>query len=222
MDLLGSYPNNNKNYNNSLIILKSNKAKNKNILKIDNKKLFNSSIKNINNDNIKSSISNNKRIIFKKKYCLSQEKVNKNFYLNHNAFNLSLKSKNSNFQNNKIITKNENLNHNNFYEKKVVDKINKIPSLICCKCSIDKIKETIEKIIFKNDKNNSLTNIISSYCGIILKCKCINKMYNLIFELHVSSFNDAKNYILIKPSLLKGNKMIFFELFEKVKNELLN
>ena len=221
LDLLGSYPNN-KNYNNSLIILKSNKAKNKNILKIDNKKLFNSSIKNINNYNIKSSINNNKRMIFKKKYCLSQEKVNKNFYLNHNAFNLSLKSKNNNIQNNKSITKNENINKNNFYEKKVVDKINKMPSLICCKCSIDKIKETIEKIIFKNDKNNSLINIINSYCGIILKCKCINKIYNFIFELHVSSFNDAKNYILIKPSLLKGNKMIFFELFEKVKNELLN
>ena len=55
----------------------------------------------------------------------------------------------------------------------------------------------------------------------ILRCKLINKFYNLYFELHISFYKDSQKYVLIKPNLLKGNKLIFMKLFEKIKNELL-
>ena len=78
------------------------------------------------------------------------------------------------------------------------------------------------KIFFKNDKNNCIINVVVSYSGAILKCKNFNKINNLNFELHVSSFKDIKNYALIRPTLINGNNMVFLELFEKLKNELLN
>lgn len=211
---------NNRQYNNSLIAISNkNKKKEKLFKKAESIKYLEGSQNNIDNGNIKSSLKNLKGMIVKKINFLSQEKVSKKPNLINNPFNLSTKAKISpnnnivfsNVQNNKI--KNENL--------KSFEKINKIQTLICCKTTIDKLKELVERIFFKNDKINSTINIISSYSGVILRCKILNKISNLNFELHVSNFNDAKNYVLIKPSLKNGNNSLFFELFEKLKNELL-
>ena len=214
--------NNNKLYNNSLIALNVNKNKNKKN-NFHNKKYLNTS-KSINAN---SSINNLKGIIIRKNHCFSQEKMKKFYYLYNNHFNLSGQEKL--FQSNRNnISKIENHKHskneskvNNFYEQKIIEKINKIPSLVCCKCSIEKIKEIIEKVFYQNCKSNSIINVHKSYSGVVLKCKFINKYSNISFELNVSSFNEAKNYVLIKPSLLKGNKFIFIELFGNIKTELL-
>ena len=219
---------NNRQYNNSLIAISNkNKKKEKLFKKAESKKYFEGSQNNIDNGNIKSSLKNLKGMIVKKINFLSQEKVSKKLNLINNPFNLPTKAKIapnnnivfSNIQNNKI--KNENLKSTYHIENKIIDEINKIQPLICCKTTIDKLKELVERIFFKNDKINSAINIISSYSGVILRCKILNKISNLNFELHVSNFNDAKNYVLIKPSLKNGNNSLFFELFEKLKNELL-
>ena len=110
---------------------------------------------------------------------------------------------------------------NNYSENKIIDKINKIPGLICCRTSVDKIEDLVVRVYFKNDKINSKINVVNSYSGTILKCKILNKIYDFSFELHISNFKDYKNYILIRPSLIKGNNSLFFELFENLKNELL-
>ena len=101
------------------------------------------------------------------------EKDNKKYNLDNISFNLSIKSNilsnNNNItykQNNKNFIK-ENNKINNSYEKKVVDKINKISSIIYRRCSIDKSKELTGKIFFKNDKNNYVINVVVSYSGAI-------------------------------------------------------
>ena len=223
LELLNSNQNN-KQYNNSLLLLNANKRQNKeNILM-----KINTSKNNIYNNNKKTSVKNLKRILIKTNHFLSKEKNNKKYNLDNNPFNLPIKS-NINSNNNNIIYKQKNKNfmkdnskENNYNEQKVIDKINKISSLICCKCSIDKLKELTEKIFFKNDKNNSIINVDISYSGAILKCKNFKKINNLSFDLHISSFKDIKNYALIRPTLIKGNNLLFLELFEKLKNELLN
>ena len=223
LELLNSNPNNKQN-NNSLLSLNANKRQNKGntFMKI------NTSKNNIYNNNKKTSIKNIKGMLIKRNHFLSMEKDNKKYNLDNIPFYLPIKtnilSNNNNIiykQKNKNVIK-ENNKPNNSYEKKVIDKINKISSLICCKCSIDKLKEMTTKIFFKNDKNNCVINVVVSYSGAILKCKNFNKINNLNFELHVSSFKDIKNYALIRPTLINGNNMVFLELFEKLKNELLN
>ena len=212
LDLLTTNSNNNKIYNNSLIALNS---KNKKSI-VPQKKHSNNNFNEYQNTN--SSIRNMKGILIRKNHGFSQEKVKKNYYLNNfslpgHAKILQNKNNNNNCQNESKI--------NNFHEQKIIEKINKIPSLICCNFSIDKIKEAIEKVFLQNLKSNSDINVNTSQSGVIIKCKFINKFANISFELHVSSFNDAKNYVLIKPSLIKGNKYIFIELFGKIKAELL-
>ena len=222
LELLNSNPNNKQN-NNSLLSLNANKFKNKDNIFMK----INLSKNNVYNYNKKTSLKNIKGMLIKRNHFLSMEKDNKKYNIDNNQFNIPIKSNIlSNNNNNIYKQKNKNFKENsktnNYYEKKVIDKINKISSLICCKCSIDKIKELTEKIFFKNDKNNSIINVAVSYSGAILKCKNLNKINNLCFELHVSSFKDIKNYAIIKPTLIKGNNLLFEELFEKLKNELIN
>ena len=116
----------------------------------------------------------------------------------------------------------DNKNINSSGEKKIINKINKIPFLICCKGSINKIREKIEKIFTRNEKSNSIINVESSNSEMKLKCKIANKFFKILFELHISTFKDAKNHVLIKPELIKGNKAGFLEIFGKFKNQLLN
>ena len=40
------------------------------------------------------------------------------------------------------------------------------------------------------------------------------------FILMVSKFNEVQNYYLVKANLLKGHKLLFKDLFEHMKNEL--
>ena len=124
--------------------------------------------------------------------------------------------------------KNENNKFaNNFNEKRIIDKINKIPSLICCKSSVEKIKNAIEKIYMKKmisikEKSYPMITVNNSKSSFIIKCRFVNRLFNLNFELHISPFNEDTNYILIKPSLKKGNSLTFVDFFDKIKKELLN
>ena len=232
MDLFNSNSNN-KQLNNSLISLNINKYRNKDNIfkKIEKKKNFTTSKNNIPyNYNIKTSMNNHSSMLVKRNYFQSLEKVNRKFKLVNSPFKIAKNSKILHIKNNSVVSsihnnkniKSENNKPNIYYQRNIINKINKFPALICCKCSIDKIKEKIEKIFCKNDKNNSIINFVNSYSGIILKCKTMNKIYNLDFEIHISPFNDDKKYSLIKPNLIKGNNVMFFELYEKLKNELLN
>ena len=100
------------------------------------------------------------------------------------------------------------------------------PSKICCKSSIIKIKEIIKKIFNNNlnpaNNNNLIINTFNSNSSVILRCKVVNKLCNLYFELHVSFCKDSQKFVIIKRNLLSGNKLLFMKLFEKVRNELQN
>ena len=67
-----------------------------------------------------------------------------------------------------------------------------------------------------------MINTFYSNSNVVLRCKLINKLCNLYFELHISSNKESQKYVLIKPNLLKGNKLFFMKLFGKIKDELLN
>ena len=237
LEFVASNSNKNNQYNNSLITLNINKNKNKknNHLKKYYKNFINNT-NNINNNFHKSSVQNIRTMSIKKKYCFSQEKE-KNSKSGKSQFNISIKSKitsNKNNNDNNHLNihhiksiKNENIKYdNNIKDKKIIDKINKIHSLICCNSSVEKIKNIILKVYMKkmnliNDKNFPMITVTNLYSNIIIKCKFINKLFNLSFELNISSFNDVENYILIKPRLLKGNRWNFVDIFQKIKNELL-
>ena len=217
LDLLSSNLNCYQN-NNSLIPLNSNKYKNKKNL--------------LNSNRPKKKVKN---LITKKNNYLSQEKDKDNNNLNHSPFVMHIKSNilnynNSNNPNLKYVTSIKNENNkftNNFNEKRIIDKINKIPSLICCKSSVEKIKNAIEKIYMKKmisikEKSYPMITVNNSKSSFIIKCRFVNRLFNLNFELHISPFNEDTNYILIKPSLKKGNSLTFVDFFDKIKKELLN
>jgi hypothetical protein len=216
-------PNNNKYFNNSLFSIVSNKNK-KRVINNNNS----TSLKTNNN---KRSIKNLKSITIRKNNFFSQEKP-KNF-CKLIRFSIPTKSKNSgnknksvgnnnNSNNNNKLIKNENSkNLNDLNALALIEKINKIPTLVCCKCSIEKIKEIIIKIFLNNDKNNGIITVNKKFPNVIIKCNIINKNIISCFEFNVSILNDANNYIMIKPSLTKGDRITFFELFEKAKKELL-
>ena len=216
-------PNNNKYFNNSLFSIVSNKNK-KRVINNNNS----TSLKTNNN---KRSIKNLKSITIRKNNFFSQEKP-KNF-CKLIRFSIPTKSKNSgnknksvgnnnNSNNNNKLIKNENSkNLNDLNALALIEKINKIPTLVCCKCSIEKIKEIIIKIFLNNDKNNGIITVNRKFPNVIIKCNIINKNIISCFEFNVSILNDANNYIMIKPSLTKGDRITFFELFEKAKKELL-
>ena len=219
LDLLSSNLNSHQ-YNNSLIPLNSNKYKNKKNL--------------LNSNRPKKKVKN---LITKKNNYLSQEKPkNNNSKLNSSPFVMHIKS---NILNNKNSNNNPNLKYiksiknennkftSNFNERRIIDKINKIPSLICCKSSVEKIRNVIEKIYMKKmisikEKSNPMITVNNSKSSVIIKCRFINRLFNLNFELHISPFNEATNYILIKPNLIKGNSLTFVDFFDKIKKELLN
>ena len=218
LDLLSSNLNSYQ-YNNSLIPLNPNKYKNKKNL--------------LNSNKPKKKVKN---LITKKNNYLSQEKAKDNNNLNLSPFAMHIKS---NILNNKNKSNNPNLKYvksiknennkfaNNFNEKRIIDKINKIPSLICCKSSVEKIRNAIEKIYMKKmisikEKNYPMITVNNSKSSVIIKCRFVNRLFNLNFELHISPFNEATNYILIKPSLKKGNSLTFVDFFDKIKKELLN
>ena len=236
LELLASNSNNYQ-YNNSVILLNKNKnklKKNNHINKNKNNFINNfiNNPSNINNNYHKSSVQNIKSVL--RNYHFSQENEKKKLNLGNSAFNIPLKSKkviknNNNYlnvQHNKPVKK-ENIKISNISnEKKIIDHVNKIPSAICCKCPIDKIKNTILKVYMKkmnliNDKNYPMITVTSLNSSFLIKCRCVNKLFNLSFELNISPFNDVKNYVLIKPNLIKGNRMAFVDLFQKIKNEIL-
>ena len=218
----------NNHHNFSLITLYSNQIKNnKNLEMIKNKASKN--FTSINNS--QSSTKNNKDNSIKKKYFHSQERAQKIYKINDNINlgilkNKNLYNKNNNNQNKIIKTDDIKSNINN-EDQNYFNKINNIPSLICCKSSINRIKEVVKKVFSNklytvNNKNNSVINTYYSNSSAILRCKLVNKLCNLYFELHINFYKDSKKYFLIKPNLLKGNKLFFMKLFEKIKNELLN
>jgi len=212
---------NHQNY--SLISLYSNQIRNNvNIEKI--KKKIMSNIPNVNNNNSLSSFRKNQNNITRKKRFFSQERAKKYSPIKLNS-NPGI-SKDVNFLNNYKNSKKENTKHISNNKDPNYNNLNNLPSLICCKSSIKQIKEVVKKVFASklyagNNGNNSMINTFYLNSNAILRCKLINKFYNLYFELHISFYKDSQKYVLIKPNLLKGNKLIFMKLFEKIKNELL-
>ena len=228
--------------------IKSKNVSNKNKSPISNIQNNNNNTNNINNSNNKSntnnkSISNNNSNNNHKSISNNNSNTNNNNSntnnnnSNTNNSNTNNNNSNINYNNSNNINNNSNINNSTINNKsiknentnnqnndnalKLIEKINTIPTLICCKCSIDKIKEIIEKIYLDNDKNNGIVTVNKKFSSVVIKCNTLNKNNIFCFEFNVSIFNDAKNYILIKPSLLKGDRPSFFELFEKAKKELL-
>ena len=215
----------NQHHNHSLITLYNNQIKNnKNIEKIK-KKIIN----NLTNFNHSlSSAKENKDSSTKKKRFSWQERV-KEFTQRKPISNLAIIKDN-------ILYKNDNNNKNTQIKKETkkenvnqdyINNINNNPSMICCKASINKIKEVLKKILSNkfytiNNKNNTTINTYYSNSSIVLRCKLINKLCNLYFELHISLCKDSQKYVIIKPNLLNGNKLFFMKLFSNLKSELLN
>ena len=212
--------NNANHHNYSLLSLYTNQLRNNvNIEKIKKKVMNNLS-------NVKSSLSSlreNKNNLTRKKRFFSQERVKKFFHI---------KDKNliNNNKDDKINkgSKKEKIKHISISkDQNYINNINNLPTLICCKGSINRIKEVIKKVFASkyysgSNINNSMINTFYSNSNVILRCKLINKLCNLYFELNISLYKDSQKYVLIKPYLLKGNKIFFMKLFEKIKNELLN
>ena len=212
--------NNANHHNYSLLSLYTNQLRNNvNIEKIKKKVMNNLS-------NVKSSLSSlreNKNNLTRKKRFFSQERVKKFFHI---------KDKNliNNNKDDKINkgSKKEKIKHISISkDQNYINNINNLPTLICCKSSINRIKEVIKKVFaskyYSGSKiNNSMINTFYSNSNVILRCKLINKLCNLYFELNISFYKDSQKYVLIKPYLLKGNKIFFMKLFEKIKSELLN
>ena len=216
----------NHHHNHSLIALYNNQIKNnKNFEKIK-KKIIN----NLTNFNHSlSSAKENKENTTRKKRLISQEKV-KEFTQKKPTSNIAIikdkilyKNDNNNNKNSQINKESKKENINQDY----INNINNNPSMICCKASINKIKEVLKKVLANklytvNNKNNSIINTFYSNSSIILRCKLINKLCNLYFELHISFCKESQKYVLIKPNLLSGNKLFFMKLFSNLKSELLN
>ena len=218
--------NNINNHNYSLISLYTNQIKNN---KEKNKKKINS-LSNPNNS--QSTLKENKNNSIKKKKFFSQERTKKYYQMQPNT-NLEIVK-------DKLITNNNKDNQNKKDSKKEIinqisidkgqnyfNNINNVPSLICCKSSITKIKEVVKKVLSNklyigNNKNNSMINTFYTNNNVILRCKLTNKICNLYFELQISLYQESQKYLIIKPNLLKGNKLFFMKIFEKIKNDLLN
>ena len=221
--------NNANNHNFSLISLYTNQIKNGiNMAKI--KKKIMSNLSNVNNS--LSSLRENKNNITKKKRFFSQERAKKFFQIKPNKNIKAMKDKNVSDKNNnnpinnnmkkddmKQISKNEGQNQNYIN--------NNTTSIIYCNSSLTRIREVVQRILSNrlytaNNQRGLMINTFYSNSSVILRCKLVNKICNLYFELHISFNKDSQKYVTIKPNLLKGNKLIFMKLFEKIKNELIN
>ena len=212
------------NHNNySLITSFTNQIKNDKNLEKLNKKIRN----NISNNS--HSITNRKenRVNSAKvKRFLSQEKAKKYYKINPNSnteiVKDAIKTNKNSQKDNELKKENKEKIYNN------MNNMNNSPSIICCKSSINKIKSAIRNIFSNklysvtNNNNNLIINTFNSNSNVILRCKLVNKICNLYFELHISFCKDSQKYVLIKPNLLSGNKSFFMKFFEKFKNELQN
>ena len=195
--------------------------------------LFTNQIKNDKNEKMNMKIRNdshgittskdNKINSTKKKSFFSQEKTKKYYKIKPSSNTELVKNI---IKSNKSMEKNNDSKKDN-KEQIYINNIKNNPSKICCRSSINRIKEVIKKIFCSklntiNNNNNFMINTFNSNSSVILRCKLVNKLCNLYFELHVSFCKDSQKYVLIKPNLLSGNKSHFMKLFEKIKNELQN
>ena len=113
-------------------------------------------------------------------------------------------------------------------QQQIIDIQNKIPLTVCCNKNYSKIKEVIENFLKKKYKignnNSEYVNVSNYYCNNKNNNDNIYKLYvnvyNMNFILMVSKFNEVQNYYLVKANLLKGHKLLFKDLFEHMKNEL--
>ena len=176
-----------------------------------------------NNSHNISTSKDNKINSIKKNRFFSQEKAKKFYKIKPNFNAEIIKNK---IKTNKSVEKTNDFKKDN-KENIYINNIKNNPSKICCRSSINRIKEVIKKIFSNksnpvNNNNNLIINTFNSNSSVILRCKVVNKLCNLYFELHVSFCKDTQKYVIIKPNLLSGNKLLFMKLFQKVKNELQN
>ena len=112
-------------------------------------------------------------------------------------------------------------------QQQIIDIQNKIPLTICCNKNYIKIKEVIENYLqekYKIGNNcNDYVTVSNYYCNKNddSKYKLYVNVYNMNFIIIVSKFNEVQNYNLVKFNLVKGHKLLFKEIFEQIKNELL-
>ncbi len=124
----------------------------------------------------------------------------KNFYqINNNNNNKNLiydKPKYINENKNKIENKNNGMN-------------------IYCNKPIDKIKEYVEKIV-----GNKINLVNNKNASVHLECKYKEGNNIINFTLNISKKSGKKNYLVISPTLMKGNTNTYNTIIEKIKNKL--
>ena len=103
-------------------------------------------------------------------------------------------------------------------EKELIINQNQNASTICCKGTIESIKEVIEDIIETKVTVNKIRN--EKYLFI---CKCAGnaKINNLLFELDVKKYNEVKDYFLINANKKNGVHTEYEAKIDKIKRRLL-
>ena len=104
-------------------------------------------------------------------------------------------------------------------EKELIINQNQNAYTICCKGTIDSIKDVIEDIIENKVTVNKIRN--EKYLFI---CKCAGnntKINNLLFELDVKRYNEVKEYFLINANMKNGVHKEYEAKVDKIKRRLL-
>ena len=123
---------------------------------------------------------------------------------------------NNNFNNIILEKKHINTSHNNSINsenKNIINNNNENNMNIYSKKSVDKIKEVVEKTI------GSKVNIINDKNSFVKHFEC--KFKEGIFILNISLNSEQKDYLVISPSLKKGNSNTYRILIDKIKNKLM-
>ena len=135
-------------------------------------------------------------------------KGNSLIFNNMNKNNLVLKKGKKKINNNSSINNKEQNNNgigNNFNYN--------INRNIYSKASIEKIKDSVEKIIGNKIDIKRYKNFV------ILECKYKEGSNNINFGLTIST--NHKEFVTISPKLVKGNQNLFKYIIEKIKNKLM-
>ena len=144
-------------------------------------------------------------------FLFKKDKKNINKYDYENKKNLSILNNNIIFEKQ---YRNNNDNKNYLNNKNNGHNLNMV---IFSKKSIEKIKEYVENII--GNKINLIKNRNSSVKH--LECKYKDGPNIVNFLLNISKNSGHKDYLIVSPSLIKGNSNTYKVIIEKIKNKLI-
>ena len=131
-------------------------------------------------------------------------KGNSFIFNNMNKNNLALKKEKKKINNKEQNNNNKEINNNiNF----------NINRNIYSKASIEKIKDTVEKIVGNKIDIKKYKNFV------IIDCKYKEASNSIYFGLTIST--NHKEFVTISPKLVKGSQNIFKYIIEKIKNKLM-